>query len=75
MPRSRGDGKLRGKLWPHLRSHYDKNLSEESASPDNVGCKVELLLGSVVTRLSAAPLLTRIDKISYRKLPVSELTL
>ena len=39
MPRGRGDGKLRGKPWAHLRSHYDKNLSEESASPDGVGYK------------------------------------
>jgi hypothetical protein len=45
MPRRRGDGKLRGKPWAHLRSHYDKNLSEESASPDNVGCKVQTAVG------------------------------
>ena len=55
MPRGRGDGKLRGNPWAHLRSHYDKNLLEESASPDVwVTSKVQLLLGSVVARFSAA---------------------
>ena len=31
MPGGWGDGKLQPRL--HLRSQYDKNLSEESASP------------------------------------------
>lgn len=51
MPRSRGDGKLRGNPWAHL-SHYDKNLSEEP--PPQIMWVTSLLLGSVVARLSGA---------------------
>lgn len=53
MPRSRGDGKLRGNPWAHL-SHYDKNLSEEPPPQVMWVARYKLLLGSVVARLSAA---------------------
>ena len=72
MPRSRGDGKLWGNPWAHLRSH----LSEEATSPDNVGCKVQAAVGVCCLQGSAWALLTRIDKISFGhgKLPVSYIT-